>query len=145
MTFKLPHFTTSHPYGLPNFRELPEGTLEVCFGHHLPAGHSEKNCEWVRFIREDKKHFLNARFHIEGGKLVKTSNGQPVPPEEPTFILRGRDLLAMPTLATYYKLGEQDGCNEEFLAGIREAMNGFARFEFEQRAKMKQPGITRGL
>lgn len=91
-----------------------------------------------------KKHFLNARFHIEGGKLVKTTNGQPVPPDEPTFILRGRDMLALPTLATYYKLAEADNCNFEFKVGVMEAMNGFARFAFDQSNMMKQPGVTRG-
>lgn len=91
-----------------------------------------------------KKHFLNARFHIEGGKLVKTSNGQPVSAEEPTFIIRGRDMLGVPIIAMYMQLAEREGCNEEFLAGVKESLDGFARFAFECADKMKEPGVTRG-
>ena len=44
---------------------------------------------------------LNGMFHIDGDELIKTSNGQPVPEDEPLFILRGRDLLAVTAIIAY--------------------------------------------
>jgi hypothetical protein len=46
---------------------------------------------------------LNDMFHIEGELLIKTSNGEPVPEDEPLFILRARDAAAVPTLHDYVK------------------------------------------
>lgn len=87
---------------------------------------------------------LNGRFHIENDTLIKTSNGQPIPPEEPVFILRGRDRLAKVALLHYYELCVQDGCNDEFLADLRKAIEGFIDFTVVEQGKMKQPGVTRG-
>jgi hypothetical protein len=44
---------------------------------------------------------LNEMFHIDGERLVKTSNNEPVPDDEPLFILRGRDVVALPGLLGY--------------------------------------------
>lgn len=122
-----------------NVEETEHG-MRVCKGDHPRAD----GCQWVDYIPTEKHFHLNARFHIEGGKLVKTSNGQPVPAEEPTFIIRGRDMLGVPIIAMYMQLAEREGCNEEFLAGVKESLDGFARFAFECAAKMKEPGVTRG-
>jgi hypothetical protein len=46
---------------------------------------------------------LNDMFHIEGEQLIKTSNGEPVPEDEPVFVLRARDAAALPTLQDYVK------------------------------------------
>lgn len=48
---------------------------------------------------------VNEMFHVDDeGRLVKTSNNQPVPEDEPVFILRGRDNLSVPTLIHYHKM-----------------------------------------
>lgn len=86
----------------------------------------------------------NSRFHIANGQLVKTSNGQPIPPDEPTFILRGRDYLALPTLVEFSRLMRLDGCNEQFEKEVEDTIKEFQRFRDEHPDKMKQPGITRG-
>ena len=41
---------------------------------------------------------LDSKFHIEGDQIVKTSNGDPIPEDEPLFLIRARDYLALPLL-----------------------------------------------
>lgn len=86
----------------------------------------------------------NSRFHIENNQLIKTSNGQPVPDDEPTFILRGRDHLAIATLRRYTVLAIEDDCNNEFIDSICKVIQEFEKFSEQASDKMKQPGITRG-
>ena len=106
------------------------------------------------------KKKLNERFHIEvelgwvSGqiaseeptiRIVKTSNGQPIPEDEPLFLTRGRDHLALPLLAHFQKLCAEDGCTDYQIQGNAEAIAEFAKFRDEHPERMKQPGITRGL
>ncbi len=87
---------------------------------------------------------LNDRFSIHNEELIKTSNGQAIPPEEPIFILRGRDRLAAQTLVQYRMLCEMDGCNQEHLDDIHKAILEFEQFSRQYYDRMKQPNITKG-
>lgn len=87
---------------------------------------------------------LNSRFHIDKDQLVKTSNGQPIPPEEPVFIVRGRDHLAIELLNHYRGLCIRDGCNEQFLEELDVPINEFRQFAIQYYDRMKQPGVTSG-
>lgn len=93
---------------------------------------------------------IDGKFHIEtddAGKprIVKTSNGEVIPEDEPLFLLRARDYLAMATLCKYAELCKQDGCNEYQMNGIYEAVANFSVFASNNKDKMKQPGITKGM
>jgi len=98
---------------------------------------------------------LNERFHIEveleftrsmaGSeptfreptiRIVNTSNGEPIPDDEPKFLVRGRDHLATWLLARFQTLCVEDGCR---------LIADFIRFRDEHPERMKQPGSTRGL
>lgn len=81
------------------------------------------------------------RFHIANGRLVKTSNGQPIPEEEPVFILRGRDALAYATLCHYESLAAGNDVGVEFLAELDELIDVFQAYA---RSHSKIPNITRG-
>jgi hypothetical protein len=88
-------------------------------------------------VRIDDKH------HIANNKIIKTSNGQPIPDDEPRMLFRGRDRLAVPLIKYYRELCIADGCNEHQIAAVDimiEEFNKFARTS----VTMKQPGITRG-
>jgi hypothetical protein len=87
---------------------------------------------------------INKHFHIEGEQIIKTSNGQPIPADEPVFILRGRDKLAMNTLWDYWDLADDDGCTEDFKARVREYIAEFEEFASKNPERMKQPGGTMG-
>lgn len=87
---------------------------------------------------------IDSKYHVDNDKLVKTSNGQPIPSDEPTFLFRGRDRLALPMLRHYKTICEQDGCLPEHMEALRGMIQEFEFFEIYNPDKMKQPGSTRG-
>ena len=76
--------------------------------------------------------------------LVKRSNGEPIPEDEPIFVLRARDHLAVSLLRQYRVLSEADGCNDFQLDGVDQVIADFLAFAEEHPERMKQPGVTRG-
>lgn len=90
--------------------------------------------------RIDLKHHID-----ENGNIVKTTNGQIIPDNEPLILFRGRDYLALPLLIRYREMCEHDGCNDFQLKQVVELIERFANFARENPSIMKQPGITRGL
>jgi hypothetical protein len=91
---------------------------------------------------------IDGKFHIEEFRgsiqIVKTSNGDPVPLEEPLFLIRARDYLALPLLHAYRKMCIEDGCTDFQIEGNDKAILEFEKFAREHHDRMKQPGITRG-
>lgn len=87
---------------------------------------------------------LDGKFHVAGGEIVKSTSGEIVPHDEPLWLLRARDYLALPTLEHYIRLNELDGCTDWQLDGIRGAADEFLRFVTDHPERVKQPGITRG-
>ena len=77
------------------------------------------------------------------GNLVKMSNGDIVPEDEPVIVFRARDLYAVPTLYYYLSLHQFDGAewNRDM---VREMIVRFEKFKEEHPDRMKYPGITRG-
>jgi hypothetical protein len=88
-------------------------------------------------LQIDEKH------HIEV-KIIKTTNDQPIPDNEPTILFRGRDKLALPMLRYYKELCEKDGATAYQLHSMDVMINKFIDFEREHGDKMKQPGVTLG-
>ena len=91
--------------------------------------------------------YRDLKFGIStSGQIVKRSNGDLIPEDEPIFILRARDYLAVPLLLEYRRLCVEDGCTQYHLdlldRGIEE---NFRRFAREHPDRMKQPGITKGV
>lgn len=87
---------------------------------------------------------IDAKFHVEGSQIIKTPSGEVVPEDEPLWLVRARDYLAVPMLEHYVKLCELDGCTDYQLDGIRQHVEAFKQFAAYHADRMKQPGITRG-
>ncbi len=87
---------------------------------------------------------IDSKFHIESDQIISTT-GRTIPEDEPLFLLRARDYLALPLLKHYRELCVADGCTEYHLTGIDEVIQSFERFAQEHAERLKQPGITRGL
>lgn len=86
---------------------------------------------------------INDMFHIDGEQLIKTSNGQPIPDDEPIFILRGRDNLASATLAIYYTLCDASGdVPVDRLQQLDEVLTRFRNYRDTHATKI--PGSTHG-
>ena len=77
--------------------------------------------------------------------LMKLSNGEIIPEEEPVFFLRGRDKLALELLELYFDMSAEDGCTSYQLSGVRAAIDRFIAFKNTHADQMKQPGCTRGV
>jgi hypothetical protein len=88
---------------------------------------------------------LNEMFHVDDeGYLVKTSNNQRVPEDEPIFILRGRDNQAVQTLKLYHSFFTAMNGDPDRLKAIEAVVEAFMKFKLEHPERMKQPGSTRG-
>lgn len=95
-------------------------------------------------MRPIGKHFV-AAVTITGVNIVKPSSGEVLPLDEPLFLFRGRDRLALPALLKFREICVADGCNDYMLGGLDEVIEEFRRFTVEHADRMKQPGVTRGL
>lgn len=87
---------------------------------------------------------LNDMFHIDGDRLIKTSNGEPVPEDEPLFIFRGRDELARRVIWEYLNMLRKEQCDRDRIIAVDQAMMRFCQFAMDHPERMKQPGITKG-
>lgn len=87
---------------------------------------------------------ISNRFSVDGDEIIKTSNGEPIPHDEPLLILRARDRLAIPLLKIYQQLSIIDGCNDWFLSEQKITIDEFEHFALMHPERMKQPGVTKG-
>lgn len=86
---------------------------------------------------------INEMFYIdEIGRLVKSSNDETNPSDEPVFILRGRDALAYETICTYIHLCQNSDppVPEYRLAQLHGVAERFFTFPG---TRLKTPGISR--
>ena len=88
---------------------------------------------------------LDSKFSIDGERIVKTSSGEQIPDDEPVFLIRARDRLALPLLRIYEQLSLIDGCNDYHFASLIRTLAAFEQFARLNGGRMKQPSVTRGL
>lgn len=84
---------------------------------------------------------LDGKFSIDGERIVNTVTGEAIPDDEPLFILRGRDRLAILALREYWSLCERDHCLKSHIQGVEERIDAFLQFSMKQ-FRMKQPGSS---
>lgn len=87
---------------------------------------------------------VDGKYFLEGDKIIKGTNGQEIPRDEPLFLLRARDHLAVALLWEYRRLATSDGCTQYHIDGIDTCIEKFAQFALNFPERMKQPGITLG-
>lgn len=87
---------------------------------------------------------INEMYHFAGRRLVKTSNCQPVPLDEPVFILRARDGVAAPVIALYRDVCREGGTPQDRLSALAEVIKRFDEYRKEHPEKIKIPGSTHG-
>lgn len=98
-----------------------------------------------RDMRPPTRQDIDEKYSMLDGRIVKTSNGVPIPPDEPMFLLRGRDRIAVPALVAYKTLCESDSCTDYQLEAMDRIISKFSQYSTTHQEVMKQPGITRGL
>lgn len=76
------------------------------------------------------------KFYIEDNRLVGQSG--PVPDDEPLFILRARDVNAIPTLRQYFQIASRNSASQHVRA-ITEAIERFQTFKESNPDRIKVP------
>lgn len=87
---------------------------------------------------------IDYKHHVEGDRIIKTTNNQEIPEHEPLVLFRARDHLALNLLHVYREMCRADGCTPYQLEGVDKLIDDFMRFKNEHPEAMKQPGVTRG-
>lgn len=91
---------------------------------------------------------IDPKFHIAkiGNRLeiIKTTNGEVIPEDEPLMLLRARDTHAIATLMVYQDFCRLDSCTDFHMADIEDRITAFRKFRSEHPEQMKQPGIPKG-
>ena len=78
------------------------------------------------------------KYKAVAGVIYNRATGEPIPDDEPVFILRAKDLNAIDTLEFYRNQCE----NPEHQAAIARRMDDFKRFADRNLSKMKEPDTS---
>lgn len=91
---------------------------------------------------------LDSKFAIDifdgEAEVYKMSNMEVIPLDEPLFLFRCRDRLALKVLEFYRELCVKDGCNDYQLINLDKQITLWKQWQEQNEDKLKQPGITRG-
>jgi len=91
------------------------------------------------------KYAIDGKFGVTSDgefKIVNLVSGEAIPDDEPLFLLRGRDDLAVQTLNDYYRYCCSSECKESHVEAAWATLMKFNDFRNEHPESMKQPGIT---
>ena len=75
------------------------------------------------------------KYDIQNNKLVKRTNGIPLPEDEPLFVLRAQDKIALAILGAYHAMTDNVQHKEAIMLVIKD----FQKFELEHPDRMKTP------
>jgi len=93
----------------------------------------------------EKSRDIDSKFAVSiEGKIFKKSNGEIIPDDEPLFLLRGRDMLALQLLGAYHLISKDADCNKYHFQKLAETIGSFKRFRTFHKDRMKMPSITEG-
>ena len=88
---------------------------------------------------------LDSKYHLDGEQIVKTSNGIPIDLEdEPVFLLRARDELALSALFAYRRRCKDAKCTRYQIQEIERLIQRFQTYVHTHPEAMKQPDNTNG-
>ena len=97
----------------------------------------------------DEKHHIEVTNIVSDEpvkiQIIKTTNGQPIPDDEPLILFRGRDRLAVPMLEYYRILSIKDNATQYQIDTMNTIITKFMDYTITHSINMKQPGITKGL
>jgi hypothetical protein len=74
----------------------------------------------------------------EEPRIVNRQSGEAIPDDEPIFILRARDVLAVPLLKEYFAL-VYGQCGDSHITAVRKRLAQFAKWQEENPGRVKKP------
>ena len=78
---------------------------------------------------------IERKYKIENNRLVRRSDGVPIPDDEPVFIFLARDIKALPILLAYRIICR----NLAHIAGIVKSIEDFTKFRDSHPERMAEP------
>jgi len=88
---------------------------------------------------------LGLKFRLQNDQIINETTGKEIPEDEPVFLLRARDILAIHALCEYRKACIYFGCPPEHISGITEAIDSFNFFPGRFPPRMKAPGTLMAI
>src|SRR5215471_10223257 len=85
---------------------------------------------------------LGDKYRIENNRIVGAS-GEPIPDDEPLFILRAQDMLMVKAIGYIKAMCHMNNCPQEHIDGLAQRMSEFNKFYDDHKDRMKLPGTTK--
>ncbi len=85
--------------------------------------------------RIDGKYY----FDVDHRCIRNSSTGEPIPRHEPVFLLRARDVAALPTLHAYYCACVVANSPDQHIAAVSDIIRLFEQFAESYKAAMHTP------
>jgi len=92
----------------------------------------ESNLEQTMKTKQEPKYKIQ-------GKIVNRQSGNPIPDDEPVFILRARDMTAVDVLMFYLSRAKTEDCLIEHLHAVQKRIDQFKEFANKNPFRMKKP------
>ena len=122
---------------MPKVQEA--GSTKVC------RRSQENAASKIMEVKMEKARDIDSKFAVStDSQIYKKSNEEIVPEDEPLFLLRGRDVLAIKLLMAYAEISKEAGCSPYHFMKLGETIAGFIRFKKDHSERMKMPSITEG-
>lgn len=99
----------------------------------------------MKYKTQDPKFYIEVPLNMDGqlsGNPVLVGQSGIVPDDEPLFILRGRDLAALPTLHDYKANAYDAGATDEHLSAINKRIEVFRQFFEQKEDRLKIPDTS---
>lgn len=78
------------------------------------------------------------KYDIQHGRLINSATGNPIPMDEPVFIIRAKDIRAVPALHDYLNRCE----NADHVRAVEQRIEEFEQFAATHQQQMKEPDTT---
>jgi len=92
-------------------------------------------------ITNDVFKTQDPKYDIHDGLLINSFTGTPIPMDEPVFLIRAKDIQAVPTLYDYLKrLG-----NADHVRAVEQRIEEFEQFAATYPQQMKEPDTSTAI
>ena len=77
------------------------------------------------------------KYEAKNNKIINRATGEPIPDDEPIFILRGKDDFAIDALLAYLQRIRLGGCDDEHILAVVNRLKDFYRFVLDKSSRFE--------
>ena len=85
---------------------------------------------------------IDGKYSVDGDRIINTMTGEAIPEDEPVFLLRARDNIALKTLYEYLGSCSEAGCGILHMQTLVQRIAAFQKWSADNPEKMKEPGSS---